>query len=97
MLENSWSNKLSLEPKMATILNIPNPTIIYQATSNQLMAHSQAESTNLPIRKDILGLCSLQNNSQILFLTRYELSCFDLINNNEIFCLEFENAQKLFA
>lgn len=42
MLENSWSNKLVHEPKLATIANLPTPTIIYQTSSNQLVAHSQA-------------------------------------------------------
>ena len=81
MLENSWSNKLAQEPKMVTIANLPNPTLIYQTHSNQLVAHSQTETSPLPIRKDILALHSL-NDTQVLLLTRYQLSCFDLLNNN---------------
>ena len=56
MLENSWSNKLTHTPKIATILNIPNPTIVYQNTTNQLIAHSQSETSPLPIRKDIVAI-----------------------------------------
>ena len=66
---------------MATITNLPNPTIIYQTQSNQLVAHSQTETSPLPIRKDILAINSL-NESQVLLLTRYQLSCFDLLNND---------------
>ncbi len=86
MLENSWSNKLTQEPKIATIISIPSPTILYQTQANQLVAHSQAETTPLPIRKDILAMASL-NKTQALLLTRYQLSCFDLLNNNELFSL----------
>lgn len=81
MLENSWSNKLAQEPKMATITDLPMPTVLYQTHANTLMAHSRAESTPLPIRKDILGMCSL-SGAQVCLLTRYQLSCFDLLNNN---------------
>lgn len=81
MLENSWSNKLTQEPKIATIINLPSPNILYQTHANQLIAHSQAETTPLPIRKDILAMASL-NKTQALLLTRYQLSCFDIINNN---------------
>ena len=41
---------------MATIVKIPNSTIIYQNQANQLIAHSQTETSPLPIRKDILSL-----------------------------------------
>lgn len=86
MLENSWSNKLAQEPKIATIVDIPNPTILYQTASNQLMAHSQSESSALPLRKDILGLGCLPSG-EVLLLSRYQLSCFDLTSNNEVFSL----------
>jgi hypothetical protein len=33
----------------------------------------------------------------VLLLSRYQLSCFDLLNNNELFSLEFENAGNLFV
>ena len=34
---------------------------------------------------------------EVLLLTRYQLICIDLLNNNETFNLEFENASKLFV
>lgn len=86
MLENSWSNKLTQEPKYATIVNLPTPTILYQTSTNQLVAHSRTETSSLPIRKDILGIGALPTG-EILLLSRYQLSCFDLINNNEVFSL----------
>ena len=81
MLENSWSNKVAQEPKNATIVKIPSPTILYQNQANQLVAYSQAEETALPIRKDILAMSALDNN-QVLLLSRYQLTCFDLLSNN---------------
>jgi hypothetical protein len=95
MLENSWSNKLAQEPRFSTILNLPHPAIIYQTHANQLMVHAQADSA-LPIRKDVLSLGSL-SSGEVLLLTRYQLICFDLLNNNEVFSLEFENAQTLYV
>jgi hypothetical protein len=59
MLENSWSNKLEQQPLFATIVNLPDPAIIYQSQSNQLIAHYQTNSSPLPIRKDVLGIASL--------------------------------------
>ena len=77
-------------------MKIPSPTILYQSQANQLIAHSQAEETSLPIRKDILAMSALDAN-QVLLLSRYQLTCFDLLSNNENFSLEFENATNLFV
>lgn len=86
MLESSWSIKLEQEPKLTAISVLAKPAFIYQGASNQLLTHSENKSVALPIRKEIIGLQALPQRV-ILMLTRYSLSCFDVLDNNIVFNL----------
>jgi hypothetical protein len=96
MLQNSWSLKLSEVAQHITIARLPTPSFVYQGKSNQLLVYCSNETKVLPIHKEVLALNTIMNDL-VLILTRYSLNCFDLLNNEEKFVLEFESAEKLFV
>ena len=86
MFESSWSVKLGEKPEHITVAMLPSPSLVWQGQSNQLAVYCNNQTQNLPIRKEVLALNSI-NKELVLILTRYSLSCFDLLNNEERFNL----------
>lgn len=59
MLQNSWSIKLSEPPTHSTLALLPDPSIVFQGTSNQLLVFTNNKTDTLPIRKDVLSLATI--------------------------------------
>ena len=86
MFESSWSVKLGEKPEHITVAMLPSPSLVWQGESNQVGGHSDNQTQKRPTRKGGPALDSI-NKELVLILTRYSLSCFDLLNNEERFNL----------
>lgn len=86
MFQNSWSIKLAEPPAHLALACLPDPAIVYQGASNKLCVFTNNQTQTLPIRKEVIGLGSL-NRDKVLILTRYSLNCFDVLSNEDVFTL----------
>lgn len=66
---------------------------IYESIGKKMLIHDKNTSKQFPVQRDVIAfeVFKVQEKELVALLTDNLLSCFDVLNNNELFSLEMES------